>query len=69
MLIKCCSCTWFSPAQSPLCSEPRAWPLTAISPTLSVLVLSSGLAPLAAYALRRSHPEMTTWLVRLTVLL
>lgn len=43
-------------------------PSEPLAQTLQVLLLGSGLT-LLAEALRRSHPEMTTWLVRLTVLL
>lgn len=32
----------------PLCTEPKAWPLRAIGPTLSVLELDNGLTPLVA---------------------
>lgn len=67
-LMKYC-CTQVFPARRQLCAQgPKLGPQSH-QPSLSVLVLGSALIPLAAKALRRSHPEMTTWLVRLTVLL
>lgn len=69
MIIKYC-CTWLCLLEAAVCMEPKAWPLRVISPALSVVILGSRLPPfLPRPFFGAPTQKMTTWLVRLTVLL